>query len=343
VGGSSLSRTDIDTFSAMKIQPDYFTFPALSRWYHRVNAMVEKERSSLPQGKGLLLPQAASLSLMDRWIISRLSAAVVSCNQGFDEYNFPISTTALYNFWLYELCDVYLEYLKPVFQGNDAGAILTARNVLYTCLDGGLRLISPFMPFISEELFQRLPRWSDQEPPSICVTPYPELQHFNYRDTVIEAEVEFVQKVVAVVRSTRADYNLPKKTKTDLYLRVFDKAAAAILNRYSDVIATLGYSGKVVVTDCPPSGCAIVTVSDKVAVHLVLRGLIDPAKEIEKLEKKRSALIQQKEKLKKAAQIPDYETKVPEDVRKANTEKLTQTDNEVDRLTDAMAALSTLD
>merc|ERR1712106_598910 len=91
-------------------------------------------------------------------------------NIGFTEYNFPQATTALYNFWLYELCDVYLEYLKPVFQGPDSSAVLTARTVLYTCLDSGLRLISPFMPFISEELFQRLPRWSSKEPPSIMVT-----------------------------------------------------------------------------------------------------------------------------------------------------------------------------
>lgn len=53
---------------------------------------------------------------MDRWILSKLSSAVALCNEGFEQYNFPQATTALYNFWLYELCDVYLEYLKPVFQ-----------------------------------------------------------------------------------------------------------------------------------------------------------------------------------------------------------------------------------
>ena len=118
---------------------------------------------------------------MDRWILSRLSAAVELTNTGFQDYNFPQATSALYNFWLYDLCDVYLEYLKPVFSGQDTGAILTARTVLYTCLDTGLRLISPFMPYVSEELFQRLPRWTDQEPPSITVTPFPTLQDTPYR------------------------------------------------------------------------------------------------------------------------------------------------------------------
>ena len=62
------------------------------------------------------------------------------CNAGFQAYNFPQATTALHSFWLYDLCDVYLEYLKPLFQrGSDMRAILTARNVLYTCLDAALR------------------------------------------------------------------------------------------------------------------------------------------------------------------------------------------------------------
>ena len=97
---------------------------------------------------------------------------------------------------------------------------MTARTVLYTCLDTGLRLISPFMPYVSEELFQRLPRWSDQEPPSITVTPFPTMEDISYRATNIEADVELIQKIVGVVRSTRADYTIPNKTKTELYLEI---------------------------------------------------------------------------------------------------------------------------
>ena len=73
-----------------------------------------------------------NISLSPRWILSRLSHAVEATNTGFAEYNFPAATSALYNFWLYDLCDVYLEYLKPVFSGADTGAILTARSVHIT-------------------------------------------------------------------------------------------------------------------------------------------------------------------------------------------------------------------
>uniref|UniRef100_A0AAY4AF60 valine--tRNA ligase n=1 Tax=Denticeps clupeoides TaxID=299321 RepID=A0AAY4AF60_9TELE len=119
-------------------------------------------------------------SVSDRWILSRLSAAVVLCASGFEAYDFPGITTAIYNFWLYELCDVYLECVKPVLSRSDGDSDAQSqadvcRQTLYTCLDVGLRLLSPIMPFVTEELFQRLPRRSTKDsPPSISVTSYPE-------------------------------------------------------------------------------------------------------------------------------------------------------------------------
>eukprot|EP00088_Acartia_fossae_P071292 TRINITY_DN975_c0_g1_i12.p1 TRINITY_DN975_c0_g1~~TRINITY_DN975_c0_g1_i12.p1 ORF type:complete len:1148 (-),score=390.12 TRINITY_DN975_c0_g1_i12:331-3774(-) len=340
LSGTQPTTTDLEAFNHLGESPSYWKHQALTKWFHRINAMSAAEKKSLPKGKGLINQAPSPLAPKDRWILSRLSHAVDACHQGFLAYNFPQATTALYNFWLYELCDVYLEYLKPIFQGNDAGAILTARHVLYTCLDCGLRLISPFMPFISEELYQRLPRWSAQEPPSIMVTPFPKVEDYTFRNLEVEDEVKFVQKVAGVVRSTRADYNLPNKTKTELYLRVFCQNSAEILRKYGSAIETLATCSKVEVTDSPPAGCAILTVSDKVSAHLNLKGLIDPSKEKEKLEKKKVALVAQIDKLKKLTEVKDG--KMPEEVRKNNEEKLAQSLIEVDRLADAMAVLATL-
>eukprot|EP00088_Acartia_fossae_P003005 TRINITY_DN11252_c0_g1_i1.p1 TRINITY_DN11252_c0_g1~~TRINITY_DN11252_c0_g1_i1.p1 ORF type:complete len:641 (+),score=87.25 TRINITY_DN11252_c0_g1_i1:1-1923(+) len=341
LSGQRATKIDLDVFKALGESPNYFKHQALCKWYHRINALSDAEKKSLPAGKGIVEAKPSPLALKDRWILSRLAYAVESCKAGFDAFNFPAATTALYNFWLYELCDVYLEYLKPIFQGSDVGAILTARHVLYTCLDGGLRLISPFMPYISEELFQRLPRWSSSEPPSIMVTPFPATNAFSFRNIAIEEEVKFIQKVAGVIRSTRADYNLPNKTKTELYLRVFCDTSAGILKRYATVIETLATCSKVVVTESPPSGCAIVTVSDKVSAHLNLKGLIDPSKEVDKLEKKKAVLLQQIEKLNSLNTAKD--SKMPEEVRRSNLEKLTQSQTEVARLTDAIAVLAVMD
>ena len=231
LSGPGLTSTDIQVFSSLSSQPSHFSQPRLSSWYHRINSLTKAEQAKLPPGPGLLQPSPSSLSKMDRWILSRLALAVEQTNTGFSEYNFPQATSALYNFWLYDLCDVYLEYLKPVFSSSDAGASLTARTVLYTCLDTGLRLISPFMPYVSEELYQRLPRWSSSEPPSIMVTSYP--TDTSCRNTQVETEVELVQKIVSVVRSSRADYNIPNKSKTSLHLQIFCPATSPIVAQYA--------------------------------------------------------------------------------------------------------------
>jgi valyl-tRNA synthetase len=121
---------------------------------------------------------------MDLWMLSRIAAAVELCNKGFKNYDFAMITTACYNLWLYDLCDVYLEYLKPVLQGQDSTATATAQTILYKCLHVGLRLLSPFMPFITEELFQRLPDFTEHDSPSICVAPYPDIHEVCYFEQV---------------------------------------------------------------------------------------------------------------------------------------------------------------
>uniref|UniRef100_F6UIU8 valine--tRNA ligase n=1 Tax=Ornithorhynchus anatinus TaxID=9258 RepID=F6UIU8_ORNAN len=115
-------------------------------------------------------------SLADRWILSRLAEAVGQSHRGFRDYDFPAVTTAQYSFWVYELCDVYLvEGGSPGLLGGRGQEVTPLLSpTLYTCLDVALRLLSPFMPFVTEELFQRLPRRGPNDPPSLCVTPYPD-------------------------------------------------------------------------------------------------------------------------------------------------------------------------
>uniref|UniRef100_A0A3Q1ASJ2 valine--tRNA ligase n=1 Tax=Amphiprion ocellaris TaxID=80972 RepID=A0A3Q1ASJ2_AMPOC len=151
--------------------------------------------------------EKAQESVSDRWILSRLSAAVGLCDAGFKAYDFPGITTAIYNFWLYELCDVYLRQA------------LVCRQTLYTCLEVGLRLLSPLMPFVTEELYQRLPRRQPQrDPPSICVTSYPDTEEFCWHSEEVDRDMEFIMTVVKTIRSLRADYNLTK-TRADWILK----------------------------------------------------------------------------------------------------------------------------
>lgn len=289
--------------------------------------------------------EIVNLNNMDTWILSRLSLAVESCNTSFENYELNGATTACYNFWLYDLCDVYLESLKPVFASNNIDKIETVQNILFYCLDTGLRLLSPFMPFITEELYQRLPHSDITRYPSISVALYPETIKYSWRDLKIENEFEIVQKIVHSIRSALSDYNVPKSSKTETYINCSDESTLQTVTKFKLEIATFANCSKVELANASsiPIGCAILPISDKCQVHLLLKGLIDTSKEIEKLKKKSDLLTQTVEKLNKAISVADYETKVPEDVRNANKDKLKQSQDELDRLTEAIGVLKIMD
>ncbi|XP_069121491.1 LOW QUALITY PROTEIN: valine--tRNA ligase-like [Argopecten irradians] len=281
---------------------------------------------------------------MDRWILSRLSYAVDQCGNGFRSYDFPAVTTCCYNFWLYELCDWYLENSKPVIYGTDEEAKDCTRQVLYSCLEAGLLLLHPLMPFISEELYQRLPRRTTSEPPSICVTRYPKSDNYQDCNCDLEKEVDFVQNVIKSIRSMRSDYNLTNKNKAEVYLKCMEQEDGTMLGRYSNLIQTMTNSSSIsiLVGDNPPDGCCVQTVSAKCESHLMLKGLIDPSKEKTKLDGKKNKLSSQLQKLTEASQKPDYTSKVPQTIRDQNSEKMAEISVEIEKLTKAMETLGKL-
>ncbi|XP_029307563.1 valine--tRNA ligase [Cottoperca gobio] len=283
-------------------------------------------------------------SVSDRWILSRLSAAVALCDAGFKSYDFPTITTAIYNFWLYELCDVYLESVKPVFSRAEEDSAsqsraLVCRQTLYSCLDVGLRLLSPVMPFVSEELYQRLPRRRPQsDPSSICVTSYPEAEEFCWHSDEVDRDMDFVMNVIKTIRSLRADYNLTR-TRADCFLQCTDSATVSLVQKYSLQIQTLSYSQAVVpLTDNQPvpGGCAVAIASDRCTVNLMLKGLIDVEKEVAKLMTKKGDLEKQMEKLSEKIAKSDYKEKVPVKVQELDAEKLRQSQTELEKVKEAM-------
>ncbi|XP_038624267.1 valine--tRNA ligase [Tachyglossus aculeatus] len=285
-------------------------------------------------------------SLADRWILSRLAEAVEQSHRGFRDYDFPGVTTAQYSFWLYELCDVYLECVKPVLAAGaeDAGtpaeaAAAVVRQTLYTCLDVGLRLLSPFMPFVTEELFQRLPRRGPAAPPSLCVTPYPDPDQCSWKDAEAESTFELVLSISRAVRSLRADYNLTH-SRPDCFLEVTDEPTRSRAARGCDYVRALASAGSVQLLPpgaAAPPGCAVGLASDRCSVHLLLWGLVDPARELAKLQGRRAEVERGAERLRERRAAPGYAAKVPPQVREADAAKLLQAEAELRTVDQAIA------
>uniref|UniRef100_A0A4W4GLV6 Valine--tRNA ligase, mitochondrial n=1 Tax=Electrophorus electricus TaxID=8005 RepID=A0A4W4GLV6_ELEEL len=155
---------------------------------HFCNKMWQTVRFTLGAASCLTTSPVSSI---DRWICSRLSGTVQQCESSFESYQLHAVTSALHSFWLHDLCDVYLECIKPVLKQQDMAARQVATAVLYHCVSLSLCLLSPFMPFLTEELWQRLQPYGP--------------------DTNREVDFPLVKEVVRVARSLRAQYHITKE------------------------------------------------------------------------------------------------------------------------------------
>uniref|UniRef100_A0A1B6DY62 valine--tRNA ligase n=3 Tax=Clastoptera arizonana TaxID=38151 RepID=A0A1B6DY62_9HEMI len=200
------------------------------------------------------------------------------------------------------------------------------------------------MPFITEELYQRLPHpASIPRAASICVAPYPEQEVYCFKDESIEKEVEFVQKIVHSIRSARSDYNLPNKTKTDAYVKCMDENLKKTIVKFKCSITTLSNCNTLELNDAPPTGCVALTISDKCQVHLFLKGIIDPEKEYGKLEKKRESLITACTACERVLSSADSAQKLPQEILEGYHQKYVQTKGELDHLVEAMEGLKKME
>jgi valyl-tRNA synthetase len=141
-------------------------------------------------------------SVVERWILHKLNHATAEVERQLEDRNFMNATGALWNFWLYEFCDVFIEASKPMTdESASAETRQSTQQTLYTCLDSGLRLLHPFMPYVTEELWQRLPRRSSETAQSISMAAFPEAS-----DAAADAEAEAAFDLVFL--STKASRSL---------------------------------------------------------------------------------------------------------------------------------------
>lgn len=155
-------------------------------------------------------------SIVDKWILCKLNHAIKETNKAMGHYNLMQATQAIYSFWLYDLCDVYIEAIKPVLIADHSTmASRCAANVLYICLEQGLRLLHPFMPFVTEELYQRLPRRPEDTIPSISVSPYPQANALLEHPEA-EALFDRLNNIVRAVRKIASEQKLAKTTTITL-------------------------------------------------------------------------------------------------------------------------------
>jgi valyl-tRNA synthetase len=155
------------------------------------------------------------LEAPERWILSRLSRVAAEVGERLAAFRFDEACNRLYHFFWGDLCDWYIELAKPALSGEAPRP--RAGEVLMTVLDRSLRLLHPIMPFLTEEVWQRLPGHQAIHPETICLAPYPQRDE-RWESAEVEAGMDVLMQVVTRVRSLRAELGLQPKAPADLHL-----------------------------------------------------------------------------------------------------------------------------
>ncbi len=252
------------------------------------------------------------LTLADRWILSRLQHAITDTRKALEAYAFSDAASTLYQFLWAEFCDWYIELSKGSLYGEDAQAKDTSRAVLVYCLDGILRLLHPFMPFITEEIWQKLPMRRPVE--SIVIAPYPE-PDAGLVDEAAEAEMAPVITAIEGLRNIRGESNLPPSARLTAYVQSPDGRTRELLERWRGYVMPLAGLSELRVGPPgpkPPQSAAFV--GPQLEIFVPLAGLIDVEAERERLRKEMARAEQELTGLRRKLDNPNFVAKAPADV-----------------------------
>ena len=291
------------------------------------------------------LMSSGKMNVRDKFMISRLQKGVEAVNDFFDTYQFGNAQDAAYRLWLDDLCAVYLELIKPVIKDEsdeNKDSRWAAQATLWISIEAGLRLLHPMMPFVTEELWQRLPgrgTLGDAETESIMLAKYPECNN-DYKDEASEASMAVAMKVIQGCRSLRASYHIANKDLTHFFVNITGDSDIEAAKAQSSDIETLGKASKVEINapaDSIPETVGTVIVDETLTILMDLAGMVDFKVEIKRLQKDLNGAKKPLESLQRKMAADGYEEKVPEDLKKANLEKLESSKKFVAELEEAIA------
>ncbi len=264
--------------------------------------------------------EALELDVADRWILSRYNSVISAVTAALQNFDMGEAGRLLYEFIWNEFCDWYIELAKSRLYAKDQPqSRYTAQVVLHTVLKGTLELLHPFMPFITEEIWQHLPAAAT----TIMLATWPQAAT-QLKDPTAEANMELVMGIIKAVRNVRAEMKVPPGKKAEVILVSNGEANQAILlegqARIKHLAAVSELSIHLTLPEKPDqAGTAIVA---EVEVYVPLAGVIDLAKEIQRLEKEVEGLQKEIARCEGKLNNPGFTAKAPADVIAKEQEKL---------------------
>ena len=262
------------------------------------------------------LPDAADLEIEDKWVLTKLNTLIREVTENMDAYELGVASAKVYDFIWDTYCDWYIELTKARLYGENEKSKLAAQKVLVYVLDQFLRLLHPFMPFITEEIWQAIPH----EGKFLMLADWPKYdESLNFGAEA--AHMESVMNAIRSIRNRRAEMNVPPSKKSTLYV-VSDKGE--IFRQGEGFICRLAYADKVIICENDPEGHEnmVCVVTNDAKLYIPLEELIDFEKELARLEKEKANCLKQIAMFEGKLSNEAFVSRAPEKVVAEQREKL---------------------
>jgi len=301
--GKKMSKSKGNVIDPLEVMDEYgtdafrFTLAALAAqgrdiklsedrilgYRHFVNKIWNAARLVLMNLEGVeeLSEEQRSYSLADRWIYSRLAQVSDAVAEAIDEYRFNDAANLCYQFVWHEFCDWYLEMAKEALYGEDSVNRATTQVVAREVLTAVLRLLHPFMPFVTEELWQRIPGVQG----SIMISEFPTATNYLYDENAVR-DMSMVMDIISGIRNIRGEMRIPPAKKVNIAIDVSDEKEIEIIKENMGQIRNLAKVEEIAVSKSAekPVGSAT-AVCGTIQVHVLLAGLLDFEEEKRRLRK----------------------------------------------------------
>jgi valyl-tRNA synthetase len=325
--GTDAVRFTIVALAAPGVNPA-FSESRLLGYRAFVNKLWNASRFLLMNLEGERAPsyERAQLPLPSRWILSRLQRLSGVVGEALGDYRFDRNADALYHFFWDEFCDWYIEAAKESL--SDPQEAPRTRAVLLEVLDASLRLLHPVMPFVTEEIWQRLPH----EGPSIMVAPFP-LPDASKIDPVAEAEMERLMRLVTAIRTIRATYEVEPRKRIAVTIVARDDGDRAFVSDQKALLRRLATLESLeVVNEAADARGVIKQPVDGVEVRISMAGLFDIAAESARLTKERGKIDIELESLKKRLDNPSFVERAKPEVVSESRQRVTELEDRRQRI-----------
>jgi valyl-tRNA synthetase len=280
-------------------------------------------------------PSTASHTL-NRWIATEMGKCIAEVTKALEDYRFNDASGGIYRFTWNTFCDWYLELAKPIFNGDDEAAKAETRATAAWAIDEILKVLHPFMPFLTEELWERLGDEGQKADKLLMLSAWPKPL---VSDETAAGEINWLVDLISEIRSVRAEMNIPAGAKVQLVVVGANDLTQSRIATHEPAMQRLARAEDIAMAAAAPAGSAQIIIGEA-TICLPLAGVIDLAAEKARLSKDADKLEADISKIEKKLSNPKFVEKAPDEVVAGEREKVAESKEKLDKINVALSRLA---